>query len=211
MAFPALSPRVTDKQVGWGGEWQHSPKSEHARPDDRDNPVHRRVRREPKPKQADGDQRRARNDGRQLVLGLVPGLARRLLAARGQPLPRLVPYRRRGAASGHGDEEAHEGQADLPQVEAVVPAEDEGESAEEEVQDAEEDGRVDVEDEAHGLVDEQLEGPQQGIADRLTDGLLLLFDRSFPPLVTCFLSQLLCLSLQQDRIYGQSLSATLML
>jgi len=58
----------------------------------------------------------------------------------------------------------------------MIGGEDERESAKEEIKEAQEDGRVDVEDEAHGLEGENLERSKQGVSDCGEDGAGCLFD-----------------------------------
>jgi hypothetical protein len=123
------------------------------------------IRREPEPEQPPCDERRAEHDHRQLVLGLLAAAA-----ALGEPPAQPVPEGRRHCRQRHGHEDTQEGQPDLPEVEAVVGREDEWKGAEEEVQQPEEHGRVQVEDQAHGLVVEHLQRTQQRHADGLPHG-----------------------------------------
>ncbi len=100
-------------------------------------------------------------------------------------MPQPGPKRRAQARNHHRHKQAHERQTNLPEVEAVVGAEDERERAEEEVQQAEQDGGVNVEDDGHGLEDEDLEGAEEGVADCLGDGFGGLFDGRPPAVVAC--------------------------
>lgn len=82
----------------------------------------------------------------------------------------------------------------------MIVAKHQRESAEEEVKNAEKDGRINVEDETHGLEDEQLEGSEKREADCVTDGLFRLLDGCLPPVISCFLPLLDCFLLQHRGI-----------
>jgi len=97
-----------------------------------------RVRSEGEPEQAHGHEDRSDHDLREAVLRL----ASPLLAPIGLSLfdqSRIVRLPDGGGAYAADDPDGHaqEGQANLPQVEAVVGGKDEREGSEEEVQDAE--------------------------------------------------------------------------
>lgn len=94
-----------------------------------------RIRAKAEHEQTACDERGAHNDGRQLVLGLALHDARLLEPLLGQTISDARPEGSDEAGQDHGHTEAHEGESDLPEIEAVVGAEDEGKCAEEEVKD----------------------------------------------------------------------------
>lgn len=82
-----------------------------------------------------------------------------------------MPYGIRGNPDDETAADPQERQPYLPEVEAMVRAEDEGKGPKEEIKDAEKDSRVDAQAQAHGLEDEQLERPQQGQGNCSGNGL----------------------------------------
>lgn len=134
----------------------HSPQTKDRRPNDRHDPMHPRIRAKPEHEQTTRNERGAHNDGRQLVLGLALHDARLLESLLGQAISNARPDGSDEAGQDHGHAEAHEGESDLPEIEAIVGAENEGKCAKEEIQNAQEYRRVDVQDETHGLKQEKL-------------------------------------------------------
>lgn len=180
-----------------------SPQSKDGRSNDGHDPGHRRVRRPPKHEDANGHQDGPHDGRRQPKLGLAaPRDASLLLQLGHEPGADAEPHRVRQHAEHHAHADAHESQANLPQVEAVVRREDERERAEEEVEDAQQNGGEDAQAEAHGLEDEQLKGPLQGGAHGLDHSLLRLFRGGQPPLVAGVLSQLASLISENYRVYN---------
>ncbi len=187
----------------------HLPKSKNARSDYGYYPVNPRVCCEPEPfihgvvsslvvreqtddqegltKQSDADKRRADNDRWQLVFRLSFWLAGLLTALFRKPIAGSLPYRRARHCQNHrSNEQPHEAQPNLPQVEAVVVREDEREGAEEQVQDAEKNGGVEIQDKGHGLIDQYLERPNGGVLERSPEGFFGSFQRCSPSIVSCF-------------------------
>lgn len=124
----------------------HSPKTENGRPNDRQDPMHPRIRREPKPEQPNGDQRRTHDERRQLILGLPFGSSCLLLPLLHGLLLHPGPDWRGRSCQHDGNKQTQKAQTDLPEVESVIVTKHQRESAEEEVKNTEEDGRINVED-----------------------------------------------------------------
>lgn len=133
--------------------------------------MHPRIRTKPEHKQTARDERGTHNHGRQLVLRLALHDSRLLESLLGQAIFHARPDGSDAAGQDHGHAEAHEGKSDLPEIEAVVGAEDEGEGTEEEIQNAQENRGVDIQDETHGFKQEQLKRSQEGVAKGGGDGL----------------------------------------
>lgn len=127
------------------------PQTKDRRPNDRHDPMHPRIRAKPEHEQTARDERGTNNHGRQLVLRLAlhdPSLLESLL---GQAISNARPDGSDEGGQDHGHAEAYEGESDLPEIEAVVGAEDEGECAEEKIQNAQENRGVEIQHENHGL------------------------------------------------------------
>lgn len=173
--------------------------------DDWQDPVNRGKSRPGEPKQPDRHKHRPDDDGGQAELRLaLAGDARGRLVPVDEPHADLLPDAARHGTRKHAEQQAQERQARLPQVEAEGALEDEWEGPEEEVQDPQEDGRVEVEDERHGLEEQDLEGPEERVAHGPEKGFVGLFDRSSPPLVARVLALLLGLVAQHDGVCGDS-------
>ena len=163
--------------------------------------MHPRIGGPAKHEEAGGGQQGAQDGGREAKLWLAgaadSGLALVLANEAGAD---AVPQGIGRDAQQHGDHDAKKGQARLPDVEAVVVAEDEGKGAEEEIENAEQDCREEAEVETHGLEEEELEGPQQRAADGAGHGLLDTLRRGGPPAVAGLLPECACLVPEQDGV-----------
>ena len=117
--------------------------------------MHTRIGCPPKHEDAYGHQDASHDGGRQAKLGLAGSLDTRFLL---KLVCKVVSYAVPPWIGGQAGEEAHKDaqkrQPNLPQVEAMIGGEDEGERPKEEIQDPQQQGREDAEIKTHGLKDE---------------------------------------------------------
>lgn len=120
------------------------------RANDGRDPVDMRIRGPGKDEDTNGGKDGTADSRRQSKLWLaVSTNAGFLFELRGEVLANAVPDRVGGNAEEHANADTDKGQANLPQVPAVVGAKDQGKSAKEEVENAEEDGGLDAQTGAH--------------------------------------------------------------
>jgi len=202
-SYPSYACDMLCKEArGEGALLLHLPCAEHGRSDNGSDPVNVGVRRPAEDEEADGDEEGTADGGRQAELGLAAADGARVaLEAGDEAVANVVPEGVGGRGEEHADEDAHEGEADLPEIEAVDVAEDEGEGAEEEIEDAEEDGGEEAEVEDHGLEDEELEGTLEGDADCADDGLVSLLHGGFPAVVAGFAALLDGFGAEDDGVW----------
>lgn len=156
--------------------------------------------RKPKPKQPPRNERRAHNNLRQLILGLILQHPRPPPPPLLQRIPKVVPQRRDAAGNNHGHQQPRKRQPNLPQVEVMIRRKDQWKRSKEEIQQAQEHGSVNIQDQSHGLKHQDLERSQQRKTNSLWNRLCRPLNRRIIPLVTRLLSDSRCLSLQQNGI-----------
>ncbi len=143
----------------------------------------------PKGKQPDGNKERPKDGRREPKFGLAATLhSCPFLEAPDEARANAVEYRVRSPSHERTNEYAQKAKTDLPEIEAVDFAKDEGEGAEEEVKNAEEDGCEQAQAENHELEDQELKGSEERDPNGLDNGLVGPFDGSLPAVVAGFLS-----------------------
>lgn len=132
----------------------YSPSAEHSRSNDGGDPMDPGEQRPAENKEANGHEDGSADDRGQTELGLATAFTTRFYLQPGdEALADALPDRFAHGGDGHAHNQAVEGEADLPQIEAVRVGEDEGEGAEKDIEHAQQDGGQDAEVENHHLVE----------------------------------------------------------